>query len=67
MLAQKWKSGMGVRAINYCFDEELNLFVSMMVLVGDLTGDYIGLKSHGSKGGTCRRWVLQPDDYIKDI
>ena len=29
--------------------------------------NWIPLRKHGSSGGTCRRWILDQDDYISNV
>jgi len=64
VLLEKWTPGMGVVAVNYCTDDDM--FISMQVVVGN-EEEEIKLRKHGGKGGKCRKWRLQPDDYIRDI
>ena len=64
VLKKKWSPGMGVVAINYCADGDL--FKSMQVVVGN-DEEEIKLRKHGGKGGKCRKWRLQAEDYIRDI
>jgi len=61
---------MGVRAINYCVDDENDTFRSLQLLVGNEgteRSDWISLRKHGQDGGTCRRWTMDEKDYIRNV
>ena len=69
VLYERWQEGDGVRAINYCIDENLDRIRSLQVVAGKGSdpNDWYRLKKHGHSGGTCRRWTLLPDDYIRRV
>jgi len=61
---------MGVRAINYCVDDVNDTFRSMQLMVGNDGTEFaawVPLRKHGADGGICRRWRLQPEDYIRVV
>lgn len=65
-----WTHGLDVRAINYCIDQFTSAYVSLQVVLGHsgVDGDEeLPLEKHGAEGGTCRRWELNDDDYIRQI
>ena len=70
ILKQSWEPGMGIRAVNYCIDESAKTFLSMQLLVGN-EGDplekWVPLRKHGQSGGTCKRWRLKEEDYIRIV
>ena len=69
VLLEEWAPGMGVRAVNYCIDNDSKRFLSMQLMVGDSEESdaeyWHALRKHGAAGGSCYRWVLKPDDYIR--
>ena len=71
VLLEEWSPGMGVRAVNYCTNDEDGSFLSMQLMVGDSKeediGEWSGLRKHGAAGGSCYRWQLNPEDYIRRV
>ena len=71
VLLEEWSPGMGIRAVNYCVDDEDGWFLSMQLMVGDSKEEDIEewykLRKHGAAGGSCYRWLLNPDDYIRRV
>jgi len=70
VLDLEWESGWGVRAINYCIDDYDDTFQSMQIMVGAEGAEldaWTPLRKHGADGGTCRRWILQEEDYIRIV
>ena len=70
ILREKWETGMGIRALNYCVDEQNNTYKSMQLMVGnegDELADWIPLRKHGAEGGHCRRWRVKSEDYIRNV
>ena len=61
---------MDMRALNYCVHERTGRFINMRAILGheDIKGDQnLYLQLHGGRGGKCRRWVLNDNDYITQI
>ena len=53
LLGGEWETGMHVKRINYCIDEESHRFISMQVEVGNDEKE-LSLRKHGGDGGKCR-------------
>ena len=69
-LFAEWEVGMGIRAVNYCINENNNTYRSMQLMVGHegtTLDDWIPLALHGADGGACRRWVIDDEDYIRNV
>ena len=70
ILLSKWEHGMDMRALNYCVNERTGRFINMRAILGheDIIGAHnLYLQLHGGRGGKCRRWVLNDNDYITQI
>ena len=71
ILREKWTVGMGIRAVNYCIDDSDQWFKSMQLLIGESEEEDVEklqkLRKHGAAGGTCYRWTLLPNDYIRKV
>lgn len=71
VLKQQWKPGMDIRAVNYCTDKENGWFTSLQLMVGSSEEEdpdqWIKLRKHGAAGGSCYRWTLQSEDYIRRV
>ena len=71
VLLEEWAVGKDIRAVNYCIDGPGGMFKSMQLMVGasdeeDLE-EWIRLRKHGAAGGSCYRWTLEPEDYIRRV
>lgn len=61
---------MGIRAVNYCINESNNTYRALQLMVGhseSVPADWIPLAKHGAEGGKCRRWIIDDDDYIRNV
>ena|ERR1719469_28581 len=70
ILYKEWEPGMGIRALNYCIDEDNNTYRSMQLMVGNEGSpidEWIRLRKHGADGGHCRRWRIDSEDYIRNV
>jgi len=67
ILKEQWEPGMGIRRVNYCIGED-DTFRSMQLIVGwEDEESWVTLLKHGAAGGSCRGWILKPDDYVRMV
>ena len=75
VLRHQFEYGMTVTAINYCAGKEDGELLSVQVVMskriedesGTTWGPRMPLRKFGTQGGTCYRWNLIQDDYIRMI